>query len=310
MEKFLKIRYKNTMMQKNIDKNKLMKTASHASMATATLLIVLKLLTFLITGSMAILSSLFDSIQDAMTSTVNLIAIRHATEPADKEHSFGHGKAHALGGVSQAFIIAIASLFLLKESIHRLFDPQEITQIGLGIGITLFALILTLFLIRFQKYVVRKTGSLSIKADMAHYTGDILMNVGVIVSMVLSYYLGWTCIDALFGIGVAVYLLVVVYQITIESFKMLMDTEMPPAFRKKITDIAMSFSEVIDMHDLKTRQSGDCIFIQFCIHMDKDLTLEQAHTITDEIEQAIIKKIPEAQVLIHFEPHLHKENIA
>ena len=129
MEKFLKIRYKNTMMQKNIDKNKLMKTASHASMATATLLIVLKLITFLITGSMAILSSLFDSIQDAMTSTVNLIAIRHATEPADKEHSFGHGKAHALGGVSQAFIIAIASLFLLKESIHRLFDPQEITQI-------------------------------------------------------------------------------------------------------------------------------------------------------------------------------------
>lgn len=310
MEKFQKIRYKYVMKQKNIDKNKLMKTASHASMATATVLIVLKLVTFLITGSMAILSSLFDSIQDAMTSTVNLIAIRHATEPADKEHSFGHGKAHALGGVSQAFIIAIASLFLLKESIHRLFEPQEITQIGLGIGITIFALVLTLILIRFQKYVIRKTGSLSIKADMAHYTGDILMNVGVIVSIVVSYYFGWTCVDALFGIGVAVYLLVVVYQITIESFKMLMDTEMPSSFRKKITDIILGFPQVIEFHDLKTRQSGDCIFIQFCIHMNKDLTLEKAHDIADQIELAIMHKVPEAQVIIHFEPHLHGENIA
>ncbi|MBR5129764.1 MAG: cation diffusion facilitator family transporter [Alphaproteobacteria bacterium] len=304
------MRYKYVMKQKNIDKNKLMKTASHASMATATVLIILKLVTFLITGSMAILSSLFDSIQDAMTSTVNLIAIRHATEPADKEHSFGHGKAHALGGVSQAFIIAIASLFLLKESIHRLFEPQEITQIGLGIGITVFALVLTLILIRFQKYVIRKTGSLSIKADMAHYTGDILMNVGVIISIIVSYYLGWTCVDALFGIGVAVYLLVVVYQITIESFKMLMDTEMPSAFRKKITEIILGFPQVIELHDLKTRQSGDCIFIQFCIHMHKDLTLEQAHDITDQIELAIIHKVPDAQVIIHFEPHLHEENIA
>ena len=298
------------MKQKNIDKNKLMKRASHASMATATVLIILKLITFLITGSMAILSSLFDSIQDAMTSTVNLIAIRHATEPADKEHSFGHGKAHALGGVSQAFIIAIASLFLLKESIHRLFAPQEITQIGLGIGITVFALVLTLVLIRFQKYVIRKTGSLSIKADMAHYTGDIMMNVGVVVSMVLSYYLEWTCVDALFGIGVAIYLLVVVYQITIESFKMLMDTEMPSSFRKKITDIVLDFPQVIELHDLKTRQSGDCIFIQFCIHMHKDLTLEAAHDIADQIELAITHKVPDAQVIIHFEPHLHGKNIA
>ena len=203
------------MTQKTIKTHQLMKTASLASMGVAFILIVLKLVTFLLTGSMAILSSLFDSIQDTMTSTVNLIAIRHATEPADKHHSFGHGKAQALGGVSQAFIIGVAALFLLKESIHRLFEPQEITDIGLGIVITIIALILTIILTRFQKYVVKVTGSLSIKADMAHYTGDILMNIGVIVSMVLSFYLGWVYVDALFGIGVAVYLLIVVYQFKI-----------------------------------------------------------------------------------------------
>jgi len=296
------------MTQKTIKTHQLMKTASLASMGVAFILIVLKLVTFLLTGSMAILSSLFDSIQDTMTSTVNLIAIRHATVPADKHHSFGHGKAQALGGVSQAFIIGVAALFLLKESIHRLFEPQEITDIGLGVAITIIALILTIILTRFQKYVVKVTGSLSIKADMAHYTGDILMNIGVIVSMVLSFYLGWVYVDALFGIGVAVYLLIVVYQITAESFQMLMDTEMPASFRHKIKELVLSCPKVIDMHDLKTRQSGDCIFIQFCIHLDKDLTLEAAHDIADDIEEKITSAIPQAQIIIHIEPHLHERN--
>lgn len=289
------------------ENNRLMKAAGIASMATALGLIVLKLVTFLLTGSMAILSSLFDSIQDSMTSTVNMIAIRHAIEPADKEHRFGHGKAQALGGVSQAFIIAVASLFLLKESCSRLFNPQPLTEIGLGLFITVLALIATLILIRFQKYVIKKTNSLSIKADMAHYTGDILMNIGVIVSMTTAYYLGWTFIDALFGIGVAVYLFVVVYHITKESFKMLMDTEMPESFRRKIKDIVTSYPEVKEIHDLKTRLSGDCVFIQFCIHLDKKMTLEQAHDITDKIEAKIIEKVPTAQVIIHIEPHLHEE---
>ena len=296
------------MTQKTIKTHQLMKTASLASMGVAFILIVLKLVTFLLTGSMAILSSLFDSIQDTMTSTVNLIAIRHATVPADKHHSFGHGKAQALGGVSQAFIIGVAALFLLKESIHRLFEPQEITDIGLGIVITIIALILTIILTRFQKYVVKVTGSLSIKADMAHYTGDILMNIGVIVSMVLSFYLGWVYVDALFGIGVAVYLLIVVYQITAESFQMLMDTEMPASFRHKIKELVLSCPKVIDMHDLKTRQSGDCIFVQFCIHLDKDLTLEAAHDIADDIEEKITSASPQTQIIIHIEPHLHERN--
>ncbi|MGN1063697.1 MAG: cation diffusion facilitator family transporter, partial [Alphaproteobacteria bacterium] len=199
------MRYTKSMENTTQENNRLMKMAGLASMVTAVGLIILKLITFLLTGSMAILSSLFDSIQDSMTSTVNMIAIRHAVEPADKEHSFGHGKAQALGGVSQAFIIAVASLFLLKESCMRLFDPQPITQIGLGLAITVFAIVATGLLIRFQRYVIAKTNSLSIKADMAHYTGDILMNVGVMVSMVAAYYLKWFFVDALFGIGVAIY---------------------------------------------------------------------------------------------------------
>lgn len=307
MEKYKKLNYSERMKEKTLINNKLMRAASVASISTAAGLIILKLVTFFLTGSMAILSSLFDSIQDSMTSLVNLIAIRHATEPADKEHRFGHGKAQALGSLIQGVIIAAASLFLLKESCTRLFNPVPITDINLGIIITIIAIVATLILLRFQRYVIGKTNSLSIKADMAHYTGDIMMNVGVIISMGLAYYLDWLFVDSLFGILVAFYLLYVVYGILKESITMLMDTEMPTTIRHEIKKLALSYTEVKSIHSLKTRQSGDDIFIQFCIHLDQNLTLKQAHDITDKIEQKIQKQMPGSHVIIHPEPLLMHE---
>lgn len=296
------------MKKKTIQNNALMRKATFASIFTAIALIVLKFMTFVLTGSMAMLSTLLDSIQDSMTSFINFIAVKHATEPADKEHRFGHGKAQALGGAAQGIIIAIASFLLICESVSRLFNPKVITDIGLGIAITGIAIIATFFLVRFQKYVIKKTNSLSIKADMLHYEGDILMNVGVIVSMVLSYYLKWTFIDSLFGIAVGLYLLHVVYTILKESVGMLMDTEMPGFVRDEIKKIALSHKDVYEIYDLKTRQSGEDIFIQFCIRLDQELTLKRAHDITDELERQIRKVIPDSAVIIHPEPLLKKEN--
>lgn len=288
------------------DNNRLMKQASYASVSVALTLILLKAIAFFVTGSVAILSSLFDSAQDMMTSVVNMVAIRHATEPADRRHRFGHGKAQALGSLVQAFIIAAASCFLLIESSQRLLDPQPLARIGLGIAVTVFAVILTVVLVWFQGVVISRTGSLSIKADRAHYTGDILMNVGVIVSMLFSYFFGWIYLDSLFGIGVALYLFYVVYQILKESFEMLMDTEMPEDFRKQVRALAHVFPEVSDVHDLKTRQSGSRAFIQFCVHMRDDLTLRQAHDILDRIEDKIKERFPDSEVIIHAEPGEHR----
>lgn len=290
------------MTQKIQENNRLMKQASYASVIVASSLIFLKGITFFMTGSVSILSSLFDSVQDMMTSLVNMIAVKHATEPADKQHRFGHGKAQALGGLIQAFIIAIAALGLFIESCRRFFNPQPISHITLGVIITTFAILMTLILVRFQTVVVQKTQSLSIKTDRAHYTGDILMNIGVLISVFISYYMGWSFLDALFGIGVSVYLGITVYHVLGESFNMLMDTEMPNEFRKQIKEITLSFSEVITLHDLKTRQSGSSAFVQFCVHLDDTLTLRQAHDITDKIEHQIKKRFPDTSVIIHAEP--------
>ena len=296
-------------MKTNAQKNRLMKLAAYASLTVAIILIFLKGITFLLTGSVAILSSLFDSAQDFMTSAVNMIAVRQATTPADRKHRFGHGKAQAIGGLAQGTIILIAAFFLLYESVNRLFLPKELTQMGVGIIVTLLAIILTVALILFQAYVIRETGSLSIKADRAHYSGDILMNIGVIVSMLITRYVGWGYADSLFGIGVSFYLFVVVYQIGRESMEMLMDTELPEDFRNKIRETALVFPEVSHIHALKTRRSGSHAFVQFCVHMDDTLTLRQAHNITDMIEDRIKEQYPDTEIIIHPEPDQHRSGL-
>ena len=290
------------MTQKIHENNQLMKQASYASVIVAAALIILKGITFLLTGAVSILSSLLDSVQDMLTSIVNMIAVKHATEPADRKHRFGHGKAQALGGLVQSFIIALAAIVLLIESCRRFLNPMPISHITMGVVITLFAILMTLILVRFQTVVVQKTQSLSIKADRAHYAGDVFMNIGVLVSIFVSYYTGWLYVDSLFGISVAIYLGVTVYQVLKESFSMLMDTEMPEEFRKQIKEITLSFPEVIVIHDLKTRQSGSVAFVQFCIHLEEALTLRQAHDITDKIEHQIKRRFPDTSVIIHAEP--------
>ena len=290
------------MTQKIHENNQLMKQASYASVIVAAALIILKGITFLLTGAVSILSSLLDSVQDMLTSIVNMIAVKHATEPADRKHRFGHGKAQALGGLVQAFIIALAAIGLLIESCRRFLNPMPISHITMGVVITLFAILMTLILVRFQTVVVQKTQSLSIKADRAHYAGDVFMNIGVLISIFVSYYTGWLYVDALFGISVSIYLGITVYQVLKESFSMLMDTEMPEEFRKQIKEITLSFPEVIVIHDLKTRQSGSVAFVQFCIHLEEALTLRQAHDITDKIEHQIKRRFPDTSVIIHAEP--------
>ena len=288
------------------EQSRLMIRASRASVIVAGVLIAVKTIVFALTGSVAILSALFDSIQDSVTSLVSMIAVRQAVEPADKNHRFGHGKAQAIGSFIQAIIISVATVLLAIESVRRLIDPQPVRHMGMGIGATVLAIVLSIGLVRYQTRVIKQTGALSIKADRAHYTGDIWMNIGVIISMEIAHLTGWTGWDALFGIGVAIYLGFSVAFIIRESVAMLMDAEMPKAFRSQIKAVAYSFPDVLAVHDLKTRQSGNKAFVQFCVHMDDRLTLRQAHQITEEMEHKISERFPDTEVIIHPEPERKK----
>lgn len=283
-------------------KNKLMMWAARASVSTAGILIVMKTYAFLITGSVAILASLFDSVQDLMTSAINFFSVKQSLQPADKRHRFGHGKAQGIGSFLQGLILIISALWLAFESTLHLGRHDMPTHSALGIGIIIASLVLTALLIRFQAFVIRQTNSLSIRADNAHYNGDLMMNAGVLISLFFSYAfsIGW--IDSLFGILVSLYLFKSGLFILRAAVSMLMDEEMPQTVHTKIKNQMEMIHEIKQISDLRTRQSGTKMFIQMTFILDGTMSLAKAHFIADKAEKLIHEIYPDSEVMIHLEP--------
>lgn len=281
---------------------RLMTGATYASVAVAGILIVAKMIAYFLTDSVALLSTLIDSLLDAAASVINLLAVRHALTPPDREHRFGHGKAEALAGLGQSAFIAGSAMFLIFEASHRLFDVQPVHNGTIGIGVMAFSVALTLGLVNFQRYVVRTTRSVAIKADALHYVGDLLVNGSVIVSLALGMELGWHFLDPLFGIGIAVYIVASAWHIARQSLNQLMDRELADDARNRIKEIALSQPGVTALHDLRTRAAGQTLFIQLHLEMDPAITLSRAHEISDAVEVRLLQAFPGAEVIIHEDP--------
>ena len=286
----------------DISQVRLLRLATRAAVAVAVLLIIMKMAAWFLTDSVAILSSLMDSVLDVGASLVNMYAVAHALVPADREHRFGHGKAEALAGLAQSAFISGSALFLVAEAGQRLIEPQPIIRDGIGISVMVLSIFLTLGLVIFQRQVVKRTRSTAISADSMHYRGDILANLGVIVALVLAGNFGWIRADAIIALLVAAYILFGAWGIVKNALDQLMDRELPEAQRKRIRDIAMAHGEVDDVHDLRTRSAGIQTFIQFHLELDGELPLSKAHEIADNVEAQIQSAFPGAEVIIHQDP--------
>lgn len=279
-----------------------MTAATIWAVVVAIFLVTIKFIGLLMTGSVALLGSLIDSIMDGLASTLNFLAVRHSLTPPDKEHRFGHGKAEALAGMGQFAFISGSATFLGFESLQRLFNPQELTQTHIGFIVIAISIIATLGLVAFQRYVVKKTNSLAVGADELHYRSDLLMNVGVMVAIALSASGWFDSADAIFGLLISGYLAFSAYQIMRRSLDELMDREFEEEDREKVRELVMSFPEVVDFHDLRTRRSGLRAFIQLHLELDGDMTLHRAHEIADEVEETIQNAFEGAEVIIHQDP--------
>ncbi|MCH8112416.1 MAG: cation diffusion facilitator family transporter [Proteobacteria bacterium] len=281
---------------------RLMRLATYASVSTAVLLVTAKFAAWIATDSVAMLSALIDSALDVLASLVNLLAVRHALQPADQEHRFGHGKAEALAGLGQAAFITGSAVFLLFQAARRLASPEAIENSELGIAVMVLAIVATLALVTFQRYVVRQTGSVAIAADSLHYGSDLLLNASVIAALILSASFGWRSADPIFAIGIAAVVLFSAWRILRMAFDTLMDREFSDDLRGRIRSIVLSHPEVRDMHDLRTRKSGTNSFIQLHLDLDVDISLLRAHEIADAVEAKIKEAFPEAEVMIHQDP--------
>ncbi len=280
---------------------RLLRWATYASTATALVLIAGKLIAWWLSDSLSLLGSLMDSGLDLLASLVNLFAVRHALEPPDPEHRFGHGKAEAIAGLAQAAFIAGSAAFLALQALWRLWRPQPLADLGAGMIVMLASMALTALLVAFQRHVVRATGSTAIAADSLHYKTDLLMNLGVLAALVLAEH-GVRAADPVFALLLAGYIFQSAWRIAKEALDHLMDRELGEEERARIKAIVRAHPEVRGMHDLRTRRAGGTIFIQLHLELDDELPLIEAHRIADEVELAIRKAFPEAEVIIHEDP--------
>jgi len=281
---------------------RLLRLATYASAATATLLIATKLGAWIVTDSVALFSSMIDSLLDLVASLITLIAVRQAMVPADSEHRFGHGKAEPLAAMAQAGFIAGSALLLLMEAVDRLINPQPIVKTEIGIAVMALSILATLGLVLFQRYVIARSGSVAIKADSAHYKADLAANLGVVAALVIAGLFDIPIVDPLFGIAIAFYIAYGAWQVGKESFQMLMDHELPDEDRDRIRKIALAYPEVLGVHDLRTRRSGPDTFIQMHLDFNGHMTLNRVHTAADAVEKEVMEAFPGAEVIVHQDP--------
>ncbi|MCA8933807.1 MAG: cation diffusion facilitator family transporter [Rhodospirillaceae bacterium] len=276
--------------------------ATWASISVAAGLGVVKLAAWLLTGSVAVLSSVVDSVADLTASVITRFTVHQAHRPADTSHRFGHGKVEPLGALIQAAAILGSALFVLAQAIFRLVEPVQVAVPLVGLVVMVVSIVVSVALVTFQRSVVRRTGSIGIDADMRHYASDLFLNLGVIVSLYAVEITGAVWIDALAGAAIALALIWGATGIARRAFDILMDKELPPDDRARIEAIVHANPAARGLHDLRTRTSGVDRFIEFHLELDGQLSLRVAHRVTDEVERALCDAFPDAQVLVHQEP--------
>ncbi|MFM2481780.1 cation diffusion facilitator family transporter [Celerinatantimonas sp. YJH-8] len=281
--------------------SRLVRQASLLATIIAITLLVIKSAAYLLTGAVSILASQVDSLMDIGISVVNLLAIRYALRPPDAEHRFGHGKVEPLAGLLQAGFICGTAIILLYTGIAAVWTPKPLVQTSVGLLVMAISTVLTLLLIFYQLYTVRRTGNSVIKADSLHYSIDILMNLAVMVALVLDR-IGWWWADGLFTIAIALYIFRGAWSIGFEAFQHLLDRELDDDFKDEIVATVEAVDGIQGTHDLRTRQSGQIIFIQIHIELDDNLPLIQAHAIAERVEQQLKSRWPKSDILIHQDP--------
>ncbi|WP_434773238.1 cation diffusion facilitator family transporter [Pseudomonas entomophila] len=288
-------------MTPSAEHQRLLRLATRASLTVACVLVVSKALAWWFSDSVSLLAGLTDSALDAVASLLNLLAVQYALRPADDDHRYGHGKAEALAGMAQALFIGASAVIIAVQAVERLQSPAPLGNTTAGIGVMLLSLVLTVGLLAFQRKVVRLTGSTAIRADSLHYRSDLLLNGSILIALLLARF-GWPQLDALFGLGIAVYIFWSAVQIARESGGILMDKELPSDVSEEMRALVCGLPGVVGAHDLRTRVSGHRWFVQVHLELPGALPLHEAHALCVEASARIRERYPQADVMVHADP--------
>lgn len=281
------------------------KRATVVSSSVATLLLMVKLVLGVASGSVAVLASAIDSLLDMLVSILNFFAIKKSEETPDSEYHYGKGKIQAIAAVIEGTIITISGIYIIYEAIKKLNSGSQTTLLTPSIVAMTLSIMITYVLVKYLLKIAKETDNIVIKADALHYQTDLWSNAAVLVALGLVYMTGIDAIDAIFGLGIGVYIIYSAYEIIQEGTEILLDRALDGDTVAKIGEILSSHPEVTSYHWLRTRTDGTTNFVEFHMVLRPNMLLLEAHRIADEVEDKIhlLDKNKKWVITPHFDPY-------
>lgn len=272
------------------------------SVATAAVLVTIKLAAWIASGSTALLASMADSGLDLIASLVTFGAVRYAAVPPDAEHRFGHGKAEAFASLVQAGLVFASAALIAREAVGAFLAPHALRAEGWAVAVMAVSTVLTGLLIVAQTRVLRQTSSVAVSGDRAHYASDLASNLIALAGIAASAWLGVNGFDAVAALAVAALLLWSAIGVFREASNQLMDRELPDEARARIVTLATADGRLANVHQLRTRAAGPYVHMQMHVDLDPQVTLETAHEAIVAAEKRILEAFPSADIIIHADP--------
>jgi cation diffusion facilitator family transporter len=277
-----------------------------ANIAVALAVVAIKYIAYVTSGSVALFSDALESIVNVMTAVAAFIAIRLSAKPADADHPFGHHKAEFLAAMFEGAMIAVAAVLILLKARAAFHHGVKLEHSVLGVVLNVVATVVNAA----WAWLLINRGKLwrspALVADGQHLVTDVITSVGVVAGLVLALLSGWHILDPLIAAAVALNILWMGYKIAVQSMSRLLDQAASPEIEQQIRDvIEANGGGALEAHDIRTRQAGRALFIEFHLVVPGAMTVDDAHAICDRLEHSIENSIEGSEVVIHVEPE-HK----
>jgi len=277
-------------------------SVARLSVVSNTTLIVVKVIAGILSGSVSIISEAIHSLMDLLASVVAFFSVRISDTPADKNHPYGHGKFENISGVVEALLIFIAAFWIIYEAVKKIVRPETVEKIEIGLVVMIIAAVVNTIISRKLYHVARETGSVALEADALHLKTDVYTSAGVAAGLFLLWITDFHLIDPIIAIFVALLILRESFELFNRAYSPLLDSALPAKEVEQIAAIIRSHcTDRMSFHNLRSRKAGNFRYIDFHLNLDPSLTVGEAHTICDQIEEDIKQVIPQTEVTIHVE---------
>lgn len=273
------------------------------SIAAAILTIVLKTTAYWLTDSVGLLSDALESLVNLVAAIMALAMLTVAARPADEMHAFGYGKAEYFSSGLEGALILLAAASIAWTAVPRLFTPQSLERVGIGLAISVVASAVNLGVARVLMNAGKEYRSITLEADAHHLMTDVWTSAGVMLGVGAVALTGWVRLDPIIALIVAANILRTGWQLLSRSARGLLDAALPVAERDAINQILKQYeSKGIQFHALRTRQAGTRAFISLHVLVPRDWTVQRGHDLLEQLERDVRASVPGAQIFTHLEP--------